>query len=67
MDCFDVGGDTTVDVVSASDDDYVLVVVVIIVVVVVIGRVVWVVEGSMSPLQVRLSTILKSSTVIMIT
>lgn len=60
VDWFDVGGDTTVDVFWAGDDDNVVVVVVV-----VIDGVVWVVEGtcSMSPLQVRLSTILESPTV----
>lgn len=63
VDCFDVVDDTPVDVVSAGDDENVVVVVVV---VFVIDGVVWVVEGSMSPLQVRLSTILESPIVIMI-
>lgn len=51
VDCFDGVGDTTVDAVSAGDDEYVVVVVVVvIVIVVVIDGVVWVVEGSLSPL-----------------
>lgn len=61
VDCFDVVDDTPVDVVSAGDDENVVVVVVV---VFVIDGVVWVVEGSMSPLQVRLSTILESSPIV---
>lgn len=63
VDCFDVVDDTPVDVVSAGDDENVVVVVAV---VFVIDGVIWVVEGSMSPLQVRLSTILESPIVIMI-
>lgn len=60
VDCFDVVDDTTVDVFWAGEDDNVVVVVFV-----VIDGVVWVVEGtcSMSPLQVRLSTILESPNV----
>lgn len=46
VDCFNVVGDTTANVVSAGDDDNVVVVVVV---VVVIDVVVWVVEASTSP------------------
>lgn len=63
VDCFDGVDDTPVDVVSAGDDENVVVVVAV---VFVIDGVIWVVEGSMSPLQVRLSTILESPIVIMI-
>lgn len=59
--CFDVVDDVAVNVVSACDNDNVVVVVVA-----VVDGVVWVVKGSRSPLQVRLSTILESPTVIMI-
>lgn len=59
--CFDVVDDVAVNVVSACDNDNVVVVVVA-----VVDGVVWVVKGSRSPLQVRLSTILELPTVIMI-
>lgn len=59
--CFDVVDNVAVNVVSACDNDNVVVVVVA-----VVDGVVWVVKGSRSPLQVRLSTILESPTVIMI-
>lgn len=58
VDCFDVVDDTPVDVVSAGDDENDVVVVVV---VFVIDGVVWVVEGSMSPLKVRLSTIFETT------
>lgn len=62
VDYFDVVGDVAVNVVSAGDSDNVVAVVAV----VVVDGVVWVVEGSRSPLQLRLSTVLESPTVILI-
>lgn len=62
VDCFNVVDDFAVNVVSAGDSDNVVAVVAV----VVVDGVVWVVEGSRSPLQLRLSTVLESPTVILI-
>lgn len=62
VDCFDGVGDVAVNVVSAGDSDNVVAVVAV----VVVDGVVWVVEGSRSPLQLRLITVLESPTVILI-